>query len=123
MNSWPWSGKNKGLNLEDDGEHVGGPHQVGVVRRLLDVPRRERVGALVDVLDEVAVQLLDGLNKLLFAEDREGRLDALVQEEVDGRLPELVDAVGVKAGVNADDDVGLLHPAPPDVPVQKKKPA
>ncbi len=52
--------------LEDDGEHVGRPHQVGVVRGLLDVSGREGVGALVDVLDEVTVELLQRLESVLF---------------------------------------------------------
>jgi hypothetical protein len=54
------------VHLEDDGEHVGRPHQVGVVRGLLDVSGREGVGALVDVLDEVAVELLQRLESVLF---------------------------------------------------------
>ena len=50
-------------------------------------------------------------------EDREGRLDVLVEEELERGLPELVDALGVQPRVDADDDVRLLHPLPVDVPV------
>ena len=54
-------------------------------------------------------------------EDCEGGLDVLVEEEVERGLPELVDALGVQAGVDPDHDVRLLHTLPVDVPAQVRK--
>ena len=51
-------------------------------------------------------------------EDCEGGLDVLVEEEVERGLPELVDALGVQAGVDPDHDVRLLHTLPVDVPAK-----
>ena len=87
--------------------------------RLLDVAGGEGVGAFQDVLDEHRVQPLDGGLVLFLVEHCEHCLDVLLQEEVDGRLPELKDALGVEAGVDAHDDVGPLHLPGLDVSAKK----
>ena len=48
-------------HLEDNEVLVGCPHEVGLVRRLLDVLRRERVSPLVEILAEQLVQPLQRL--------------------------------------------------------------
>ena len=91
------------------------------MRGLLDVPGLEGVRPLVDVLDKVAIELLQGLNKLFLAEHREDCLDAFVKKEIDGGFPEFVDPVSVESWMNADDNVWFFDPAPPDVPDEKGK--
>ena len=90
------------------------------MRGLLNVQGSEGVRALVDVLGEVPVQSVDGLDVLLLAEDGEDRGDALVQQQVQGRFPVLVDPVGMQAGVNADHNVGLFDPVASDVSEKKE---
>ena len=91
------------------------------MRRLLHVTRRERVRPLEDVAHKQLVQRLHGHGVLSLVQHGEGRLDLLVQEELQRRLPELVDALGVEAGVDADDQVGLLHDLALDVSVVRER--
>ena len=53
-----------GSHLEDNEVLIGGPHEVGLVRRLLDVLRGERVAPLVEVLAEKSVQPLQRLQTI-----------------------------------------------------------
>ena len=48
-------------HLEDYEILIGGPHEVRLVRRLLDVLRREGVAPLVEVLAEQGVQPIQRL--------------------------------------------------------------
>ena len=71
--------------------------------------RPQVVLALVEVLREHPVQPDQGHLVLLLAEHGEDGDDVLLEEKVEGRLPELEDSVGVQAGVDAHRHIGLLH--------------
>ena len=86
------------------------------MRRLLDVFAGEGIESLEDILDEETIETLQTLDVFLLGQDGERGLDVLVQEQLQGRLPELVDALGVETGMDAHHNVGLFNLLGHDVP-------
>ena len=102
--------------LEHNQVSVTRPADVWVVWGLLDVLAGEGIRSFVLVAGVHLIQALDARVKLLLVEHSEHGEDALLHQEVQGRLPELEHAVRVEARVNSHRDVGNLHLLCPDPP-------
>ncbi len=95
--------------LEYDEVHVGCPHHIGVVRRLLHVFGGERVETLEDVLAEERIEPFERLHVFFFIQHRERGYYVFVQQQLQRRLPELVDTLSVQPRMKTHYQVGLFN--------------